>query len=88
MSKGDREHDCDEERGRMPQSLLLFAMMINLHNFTFGKKDDYSRSAYMICFPTVSSNFLLLHTYDDVFKEKEQIPLKNHMDYNGEQYKC
>ena len=36
LSKGDREHDCDEERGRKPQSLLLFAMMINLHNFTFS----------------------------------------------------
>ena len=23
-----------------------------------------------------------------LFKEKEQIPLKNHMNYNGEQYKC
>ena len=42
---------------------------------------------YFICFPTVSSNFLLLHTHD-VFKEKKQIPLKNHMNYNGEQYKC
>ena len=33
---GDREYDCDEERGRKPQSLLLFAIMINLHNFNFS----------------------------------------------------
>ena len=36
LSQGDREHDCDEERGRQPQSLPLFAIMIDLHNFTFS----------------------------------------------------
>ena len=36
LSKGDREHDCDEERGRKSQSLPLFAIMINLHNFTYN----------------------------------------------------
>ena len=105
MSKGDREHKCDEERGQKSQSLPLFAIMINLHNFTYnihffaraarGKKDDCSRSAYMICFPNArhvillqrTVSFLLLHTHD-VFKEKEQIPYKNHMNYNGEQSKC
>ena len=71
--------------------------MINLHNFTFSLAPRVARRTtargllIWFVFPMhvtwYYSNFLLLHTYD-VFKEKEQIPLKNHMNYNGEQYKC
>ena len=63
---GDREYDCDEKRGRKPQSLLLFAIMINLHNFNFfaraarGKKDDRSRSSLYDLFSQCTSRDITL----------------------------